>query len=265
MRFRPCIDIHDGKVKQIVGSSLSDLDPGSVATNFSTDLSPAHFAAMYRDDALFGGHVIMLGGRDEVREANERAALEAVTAFPGGFHVGGGITPANTRFWLDHGAGAVIVTSYVFSDGTIHTRKLQKMSAVAGRESLVLDLSCRKKEGRYHVVTDRWQKFTETLLSPATLLFFADFCSEFLVHAADVEGKCSGIDPELVEFLAGASPIPVTYAGGVRNMDDLLRIDRLGAGKVDATVGSALDIFGGSLPYKQVVAFHRERNRRHGA
>jgi phosphoribosylformimino-5-aminoimidazole carboxamide ribotide isomerase len=253
MKFRPCIDLHNGKVKQIVGSTLSDDHPGSLKTNFSSDLPSSHYAQMYRKDGLYGGHVIMLG------PGNEEAAREAFQAFPQGLQAGGGITPENASYWLDQGAAAVIVTSYVFKDGMIHEERLKELLSKVGRDKLVLDLSCRKKDDTYYVVTDRWQKFTSTPISAETIEYFSRFCFEFLVHAADIEGKCQGIAADLIENLAEWSPIPTTYAGGVRNLDDLKQVKALGKNRIDATVGSSLDIFGGSgMKYTEAVAFHRE-------
>lgn len=246
--------MHNGKVKQIVGSTLRDENPGSLRTNFTSELSASHYARMYKDDGLFGGHVIMLG------PGNERAAQEAFQAFPGGLQAGGGITPHNARYWLDQGAAAVIVTSYVFQDGQVLTERLQEMLELIGRDRLVVDLSCRKKEGAYYVVTDRWQKFTKTKITAETLDYFSRFCCEFLIHAADVEGRSQGIAADLVADLGMWTPLPTTYAGGVRDMDDLLRIQELGRGRLDVTVGSSLDIFGGStMKYSDAVAFNRQQ------
>jgi len=256
MKFRPCIDLHDGKVKQIVGSSLSDKSPDSLRTNFTSEHSAAHYARMYRHDNLYGGHVIMLG------PGNEGAAREAFQAFPQGLQAGGGITPDNARYWLDQGAAAVIITSYVFREGRILAHRLKEMRDLVGREKLVIDLSCRKKGDSYFVITDRWQKFTDTAISPATLDYFAQFCFEYLIHAADVEGKCQGIAEDLVADLAAWSPLPTTYAGGVRDMDDFLRVAELGRGRLDVTVGSSLDIFGGSgMKYSDAVTFNRHQEK----
>ena len=250
MKFRPCIDLHDGRVKQIVGSTLVEGDGEALQTNFSSDLPPAYYAEMYRQDGLTGGHVIMLG------PGNEAAAANALAAWPGGLQLGGGITAANARQWLDRGAAAVIVTSYVFRDGRVFADRLEELSRLVGRERLVIDLSCRKREGRYYVVTDRWQKFTGVEIGPESLAYFADFCSEFLIHAADVEGKCAGVAVDLVADLAQWTQIPTTYAGGVRGLDDLRLVRELGKDRLDVTVGSALDIFGGTtLTYRQAVDF----------
>jgi phosphoribosylformimino-5-aminoimidazole carboxamide ribotide isomerase len=253
MKFRPCIDIHGGRVKQIVGSTLVDNAREDLQTNFSSDLPPSYYAGKYRQDDLTGGHIIMLG------PGNEEAALDALAAWPGGMQVGGGITAANAPYWLEKGASAVIVTSYVFKDGRIFEDRLRELADLIGREKLVVDLSCRKREGRYFVVTDRWQKFTEVEVDRSALEYFAGFCGEFLVHAADVEGKCEGVAKDLITDLAGWVTIPTTYAGGVKDIDDLRLVREHGCNKLDVTVGSALDIFGGSgITYEEAVAFCRE-------
>ena len=254
MKFRPCIDLHNGKVKQIVGSTLSADRPDTLKTNFTSEFSSSYYARMYRHDNLYGGHVIMLGPR------NEEAAREAFLAFPQGLQAGGGITPENARYWLDQGAAAVIVTSYVFKEGKIFAERLKEMRDLVGRDRLVIDLSCRKRGDAYYVVTDRWQKFTDAEISPETLEYFSRFCFEFLIHAADIEGKCQGIAADLVTDLGKWTPLPTTYAGGVRDLNDLLLIRDLGQDRLDATVGSSLDIFGGSgMKYIDAVAFNREQ------
>lgn len=250
MKFRPCIDLHEGRVKQIVGSTLGDGEGMTLRTNFTSDLPPAHYAEMYRRDGLTGGHVIMLG------PGNEAAATEALAAWPGGLQLGGGIIAANAGLWLERGAAAVIVTSYVFKDGQIFEERLRELLRVVGRERLVIDLSCRKRQDRYYVVTDRWQKFTGVEIGRESLAYFAGFCSEFLIHAADVEGQCAGVDADLVADLAEWTPIPTTYAGGVRDLDDLRLVRDLGRNRLDVTVGSALDIFGGTtITYREAVDF----------
>ncbi len=249
MRFRPCIDLHDGKVKQIVGSTLDA--EGRATTNFVAEQGPAYFAELYRRDGLTGGHVIMLG------PGNEQAAREALAAWPGGLQIGGGITADNARQWLEAGAQAVIVTSWVFHHGHIDTERLARLVRAVGRERLVLDLSCRRRGDDYYIVTDRWQTFTETVISPGLLEELAQSCAEFLIHAVDVEGKCRGIETDLVRRLAEWTPIPTTYAGGIRSLDDLRLLKSLGRGRLDATIGSALDIFGGTgITYRDAVAFH---------
>jgi phosphoribosylformimino-5-aminoimidazole carboxamide ribotide isomerase len=253
MNLRPCIDIHGGCVKQIVGSTLSDRDADRLQTNFSSDKLPSYYAELYRQDDLTGGHIIMLG------PGNEAAALDALAAWPGGMQIGGGITAENAAFWLESGAAAVIVTSHVFKDGQVNEQRLRKLAELVGRDKLVVDLSCRQRNGRYYVVTDRWQKFTEVEISRESLAYFADFCHEFLVHAADVEGKCEGVARDLLVDLAEWVTIPATYAGGVKDIEDLRLVRDLGRDKLDVTVGSALDIFGGNgITYREAVAFCRE-------
>jgi phosphoribosylformimino-5-aminoimidazole carboxamide ribotide isomerase len=247
MKFRPCIDLHNGKVKQIVGGSLTD--GAEPETNFVSEKPPAWYAALYRKDGLTGGHVIKLG------PDNDAAAREALAAWPDGLQIGGGITADNAGEWLDAGAAQVIVTSYIFRNGQIDESRLSKLVSAAGRDRLVLDLSCRKKEGQFHVVTDRWQTFTETVVDAQSLRQLSDCCCEFLVHGVDVEGKQQGMDEELIALLAEHSPIPCVYAGGVRNFADLEKLTKAGRGRIDVTVGSALDLFGGTLPYKDVVEF----------
>jgi phosphoribosylformimino-5-aminoimidazole carboxamide ribotide isomerase len=249
--FRPCIDLHEGKVKQIVGGTLSD---AGARTNFVSEQSAAWFAELYRRDDLRGGHVIMLGAGND---AEARAALKA---FPGGLQIGGGINAANARGWLDAGASHVIVTSWVFRDGRVDWARLDELVKAIGKDKLVSDLSCRKRGEDYFVVTDRWQKFTELVVNAETLKKFSAYCDEFLIHAVDVEGLCRGIDGELVAKLGAWSPIPMTYAGGANSLADLELVTKLGQGKVDLTIGSALDIFGGSgVKYEDCVKFNRRQ------
>ncbi|MCW7554256.1 phosphoribosylformimino-5-aminoimidazole carboxamide ribotide isomerase [Endozoicomonas gorgoniicola] len=246
MQFRPCIDLHNGKVKQIVGSSLSDSD-NSATVNFESDRSPAEFASLYRKDNLQGGHIIKLG------PGNDAAAEQALAVWPGGLQVGGGITADNAAGYLAMGASHVVVTSYVFREGKVHQDNLKQLVSAVGRERLVLDLSCKKKDGRYYIVTDRWQTYTETEVSRETLHELADSCAEFLVHAASVEGMMAGPDLQLVALLAEHSPIPVTYAGGIATIEDIEAVRTAGKNRIHITIGSALDIFGGSLNYEEVV------------
>jgi phosphoribosylformimino-5-aminoimidazole carboxamide ribotide isomerase len=251
MRFRPCIDIHEGKVKQIVGSTLSDNPQQGPVTNFETDLPPSHYARLYKKDNLTGGHVIMLG------KGNESAAVEALMSFQGGLQVGGGINTENAAWYLDRGASHVIITSYVFSGSIVHWDNLELLKSTFGKNRLVLDLSCKKRDGKYFVVTDRWQKFTDVELNDKNFNKLAAYCDEFLIHAADVEGKRGGIDEELLELLAANVSIPSTYAGGIRSIDDLELVKVLGKNRIDATIGSALDIFGGDLSFLEVVKWHK--------
>ena len=248
--FRPCIDLHEGKVKQIVGGTLGG--PENLRTNFISEKPAAWFAELYKRDGLAGGHVIMLG------PGNENEARSALGAFRGGMQVGGGINSQNARDWLDAGASHVIVTSWVFREGRVDWERLEELVKAIGKDKLVLDLSCRKRGENYFVVTDRWQKFTELIVNDETLKKFSAYCSEFLIHAVDVEGLCRGIDRELVSKLGQWTPIPMTYAGGANSISDLADVARLSGGKVDLTIGSALDIFGGSgVRYEDCVKFNR--------
>jgi len=250
MKFRPCIDLKNGKVVQIVGGTLDDKNARTSITNFETEKTPAEFAERYQKDRLHGGHVISLG------PGNHDAALSALKAFPGGLQMGGGITPENAEEYLDAGASHVIVTSHVFSKGIIDMDKLNALVKKVGKKRLVLDLSCRKKEGQFFIVTDRWQTFTRVVVTKETLSSLSAHCDEFLIHGVDVEGKMGGIQTELVDILGKHSPIPVTYAGGASRFSDLDLVKKLGKNRVDLTIGSALDIFGGTIPYSDVVAWH---------
>jgi phosphoribosylformimino-5-aminoimidazole carboxamide ribotide isomerase len=253
--FRPCIDLHEGKVKQIVGGTISE--PFALRTNFVSDRSAAWFAELYRRDGLAGGHVIMLG------PGNDTEARAALAAFPGGLQIGGGVNAQNAHGWLEAGASHVIVTSWVFREGRVDWDRLGELVKTVGKNRLVLDLSCRRRDENYFVVTDRWKKFTETAITPETLRKLAGSCAEFLVHAVDVEGLCHGIDRELVEKLGQWTPIPTTYAGGANSLADLEEVTRLGHGKIDLTIGSALDIFGGTgVRYDDVVKFNRRQAKK---
>ncbi|WIA10236.1 hypothetical protein OEZ85_010436 [Tetradesmus obliquus] len=265
VKFRPCIDIHQGKVKQIVGSTLKDLPSTSkveqgaadLKTNFVSDKPSSWYAELYQRDQLTGGHVIMLGADD----ASRQTACGALQAWPGGLQLGGGVTTDNAMQYLDAGASHVIVTSFVFREGRLEEQRLADLVKLVGKQRLVLDLSCRQRDGQYYVVTDRWQRFSSLALSEETLATLAGSCDEFLVHGVDVEGMQLGIDDALVELLGRWSPIPVTYAGGARTLEDLERVAAAGRGRVDITVGSALDIFGGKLPYADVVAWHKAQQQ----
>jgi phosphoribosylformimino-5-aminoimidazole carboxamide ribotide isomerase len=252
-RFRPCIDLHEGRVKQIVGGTLTD-DGAALRTNFVSAQPAEHFAALYRADDLRGGHVIMLGG------GNEHAARAALAAWPGGLQVGGGITAENAENWLAAGASHVIVTSSLFgADGVFLPDRLSALKRAAGRDRLVIDLSCRgDADGGWTVCMNRWQTRTSLRVTPDLLDELADHCSEFLIHAADVEGKCLGMDAGLLRLLGAWGKIPVTYAGGARCLEDLRLADELSAGRVDVTIGSALDLFGGSgVKYADCVAWNQ--------
>lgn len=252
-RFRPCIDLHEGRVKQIVGGTL-DSATESLRTNFVSDLPPSWFAERFASDGLRGGHVIKLG------PGNDGAAREALAAYPDGLQIGGGITDENAAEWLDAGATHVIATSFLFDgEGRFHEERLRRLVRAAGWMQLVIDLSCRRApEGGWVVAMNRWQTLTDLTLDHATLDGLAESCAEFLIHAADVEGRCEGIDEELVAMLGGWGRKPVTYAGGARSLADLERVEALSGGKVDLTIGSALDLFGGSLVrYADCVEFNR--------
>jgi phosphoribosylformimino-5-aminoimidazole carboxamide ribotide isomerase len=247
--FRPCIDLHEGKVKQIVGGTLGEV---GLKTNFVSDRPASWYADLYRRDHLRGGHIIMLG------RGNAVAARQALEKFPGGMQLGGGIDADEAGVWIDAGASHVIVTSWVFREGRLDQARLNDLVERVGKSRLVLDLSCRKRGDDYVVMTDRWQKYTEMTVTAETLQSLAKSCAEFLVHAVDVEGLCRGIDGGLIEKLGQWSPIPVTYAGGANSLADLEETTRLGQGRVDLTIGSALDIFGGTgVKYVDVVAFNR--------
>ena len=246
-QFRPCIDLHDGQVKQIVGGTLEGA-AGGLKTNFVASHDAAYFAKLYQTDGLSGGHVIKLG------PGNDAAALSALSAAPGTLQLGGGVTDENASHWLEHGAQKVIVTSFVFADGELKRDRLSRLSRMAGREHLTLDLSCRWRDGDYWVVTDRWSRFSSLRVCRAVLEELAEFASEYLIHAVDVEGKRCGIDARLLNLLAESTPIPCVYAGGISGTEDIDTIEREGGGRIDYTVGSALDIFGGNLRYADLAA-----------
>ena len=235
-KFRPCIDLHEGKVKQIVGGTLTD---AGAKTNFVSEKSPSEFAKLYADKELTGGHVIALG------PGNKEAALSALQTWPGGLQFGGGVNLENASEFLNAGASHVIVTSWLFQEGELDWYRLEDLTKEIGKDRLVLDLSCRKQGSSWFIATNRWQTVTHTEVNQENLRQLAESCSEFLIHAADVEGLQAGIDEELVAFLGQSSPISMTYAGGARNLKDLKRVSELSNGKVDLTIGSALDIFGG--------------------
>lgn len=253
MEFRPCIDIHNGKVKQIVGGSLRD-DGETARENFVARQDAAFFAQLYRDAGIKGGHIILLNSVESefYRETKEQA-LQALQAYPDGLQVGGGITPENAGEFLEAGASHVIVTSYVFREGKIHYERLEQLQQAVGKERLVLDLSCKKTTEGYMIVTDRWQKMTSEKVDEELLERLSDFCDEFLIHAVDVEGKSRGIEEELVRQLGRWGKKPVTYAGGVHSYEDLQLLKQFGNHRLNVTVGSALDLFGGPLQWKKVL------------
>ncbi len=255
MKFRPCIDIHNGKVKQIVGGTLTDKN--NMATeNFVSELGAANYARIYKNDGIKGGHIIILNSKtSEYYEDTKREAIEALKEYPGGLMIGGGITDENANEYIEAGASHVIVTSFVFKDGKVNMHNLEKIKTAVGKENLVIDLSCRKKDNKYYIVTDRWQNFTEVVLNEETLDFFSEYCDEYLIHAVDVEGKASGIEENLAAMLGNWGKIPITYAGGVSSFEDLDILNKLGKGKIDVTIGSSLDLFGGKMEYKKVLEY----------
>ena len=258
MKFRPCIDIHNGKVKQIVGGSLTDVQD-QASENFVSEQDASFYADLYKKAGIKGGHVILLNSHDSpYYEATKEQALLALRTYPKGLQIGGGVNPDNAGEYLNAGASHVIVTSYVFKDGKISWKNLNRMKDTVGKENLVLDLSCRKKDGKYYIVTDRWQRFTEQMITEDLLEQLAGYCDEFLIHAVDVEGKASGIEEELVCLLGNWGKIPVTYAGGVGDFEDLARLKKLGKNMLNVTIGSALDLFGGTMSYEKVKEFCRE-------
>ena len=253
MQFRPCIDIHNGRVKQIVGGSLQD-EGDRACENFIAEKDSAYYARLYKEKGLTGGHVILLNGRDSsFYEATRAETLRALEAYPGGLQAGGGIGADNAAEYIAAGASHVIVTSYVFSEGRINFENLKKLCEAVGRRHLVLDMSCRKKDGKYLVVTDRWQKFTSETVCPGLFESLGEYCDEFLVHGVDVEGKRAGADLELLGILSEVSDIPITYAGGVGSLEDIRAIKEYGRDRINVTVGSSLDIFGGGLHMDDII------------
>ncbi|TIA71770.1 hypothetical protein E3P92_02339 [Wallemia ichthyophaga] len=255
-KFRPCIDLHSGVVKQIVGGTLSN-DPAALHTNFVAEMAPAEYARLYHDNGLIGGHIIKLGA------GNDDAALSAVAAWPAVYadamHVGGGINDANAEQWIVAGAEKVIVTSFLFPDASFSLERLRSVSQSVGRHRLVVDLSCRRRDNRWVVAMNKWQTLTDMEVTQDSISLISQFCSEFLIHAADVEGLCNGIDEDLVQKLGEWVSIPTTYAGGAKHIDDLDLVNTLSHGKVDLTYGSALDIFGGTqVKFDQLVEWNRK-------
>ena len=256
MEFRPCIDVHNGKVKQLVGGSVADISD-SAQENFEKD--GAWYARLFQEKNLKNGHVILLNKKGSpYYESSKEQVLNALRAYPGGLQAGGGITAENAYEYLDAGASHVIVTSYVFRDGTISYENLNRLLENVGKKKLVLDLSCRKKDGDYYIVTDRWQKYTRVTLNEDVLDMLASFCDEFLIHAVDVEGKVCGIEKELVALLGRWNRIPITYAGGIRSLEDIRSIKELGRNRIHITVGSALNLYGGKLDFDKVQAYAEE-------
>lgn len=258
MRFRPCIDIHNGCVKQIVGGTLADAG-NQAEENYVSKQDGAFYAKLYRESGLKGGHIILLNpAGSEYYEEDVKQALLALQEYPNGLQIGGGITKDNALYFLEKGASHVIVTSYVFQDGRIRYDRLEELVQMIGKERLVLDLSCRKRGEDYYIVTNRWQQFTQECIGKDLLEKLADYCDEFLIHAVDVEGKANGIEQDLVRMLGAWSGIPITYAGGVGSFEDLEQLRKLGQQHLDVTIGSALDLFGGNMPYQRVLEYIKQ-------
>ncbi|MCH5253040.1 MAG: phosphoribosylformimino-5-aminoimidazole carboxamide ribotide isomerase [Lachnospiraceae bacterium] len=253
MEFRPCIDIHNGRVKQIVGGSLSDAG-NQAEENFVSELRAEDYARLYKERGLSGGHIILLNAKEsKYYQADLSQAEAALKQWPDALQIGGGVTEETAASFIEMGASHVIVTSYVFADGEIHMDRLEKLIREVGKEHLVLDVSCRKKDGVYYIVTDRWQKFTNQSLDGNLLRMLASYCDEFLVHAVNVEGTKSGVDQELIRLLSEKTEVPITYAGGIGTLDDIETIRLLGKGNIHFTVGSALDLFGGTLKFEEII------------
>lgn len=253
MEFRPCIDIHNGQVKQIVGGSLKDKNDEALE-NFVAKNGAEYYARLYKEYSIKGGHIILLNpATSDYYEATKAQALKALQEYPGGLQIGGGINDQNANEYLEAGASHVIVTSFVFKDGKINMENLEKLYKKVGKKHLVLDLSCRMKSGKYYIVTDRWQKFTDEVVDFDALNRLSEYCDEFLIHAVDVEGKSQGIETDLVKMLGNWDGIPITYAGGVHSYEDIDLLKELGNAKVNVTIGSSLDIFGGTLSFEEVI------------
>jgi len=252
MSFRPCIDIHNGKVKQVVGSTIKD-EGNDARENFVSEKGGDFYAKLYKDKGLKGGHVILLNSADsEYFEATKMQGIKALEATPGLLQIGGGINDENASEYLERGASHVIVTSYVFKNGVLNYDNLKRITGKIGKERLVLDLSCKKLNGKYYIVTDRWQKFTDEEVNEGLFDKLAGYCDEFLVHAVDVEGKNSGIEKEVAKMLGSWNKIPVTYAGGIKDYSDIAELIKCSDGKLNFTIGSSLDIFGGKMDFEKI-------------
>lgn len=253
MEFRPCIDIHNGKVKQIVGSSLRD-EGDAALENFVSQKGSEYYAGLYKELGLKGGHIILLNSvSSEYFQATREEAIRALKAYPGGMQIGGGINATNALDYIQEGASHVIVTSYVFCNGEIKMDRIKELCEIVGKEHLVLDLSCKKTQDGFMIATDRWQNITKEKLTVELLNQLSMYCDEFLIHAVDVEGKSAGIQDEVVELLRQYEGNAVTYAGGIHNLDELKRLKTIGQNKINATAGSALDLFGGTMSFQEAV------------
>ncbi|KAF6005708.1 hypothetical protein HII12_005282 [Brettanomyces bruxellensis] len=231
-----CIDIHGGKVKQIVGGTLNQDDTeqskntckSNLETNFVSEKSSSYYAKLYEEHGIIRTHVIKLGSLEE----NNRVAIEALKAWPKHLQIGGGINDTNAKYWIQQGADKVIVTSWLFPKGQFDKSRLERISQLVGKEHLVVDLSYFDaggvEQGRllsYSRGTARNSSFMQLML----------------------KAFCKGIDQELVAKLAEWCTSPIVYAGGAKSIDDLKLVDKLSHGRVDLTFGSALDLFGGKL------------------
>lgn len=257
MKFRPCIDIHNGAVKQIVGGTLSQKGGDSTAKdNFVSSEDAAYYANLYKEAGLVGGHIIMLNSpKDESYDKTKEQAHKAIDAYPKGLQIGGGINDKNAKGWIEAGASHVIVTSFVFNEGRVNMDRLRLLNEVVAPDNIVLDLSVKKVGDYYHVATERWQNISDEPISIELFGKLSQYCGEFLVHAVDIEGQRNGIDEDLVKLLGEYDERIITYAGGIRSIDDIEKIKDLGHSRLDFTIGSALDIFGGELRFKDVAKY----------
>ena len=245
MIFRPCIDLHQGKIRQIVGITLTDKAGPKI--NFSATKSVEWFVDLYKADNLQDGHIILLG------EGNEKVALRAIKRWPAAFQVGGQMNIDNASFWLDKGAKKIIFTSWLIEKETIHWQRLENLAKKITPQKIVLDLSCQYFDGDYYIMTEQWKNKSKHSLGKVAAKL-ADYCSEFLIHATSVEGQKKGIEKKLIKTLADyKKPAEITYAGGITTQEDIEFIIQEGQSRLFFTVGSALDIFGGTLSYRLLV------------
>ncbi|KAG0146857.1 hypothetical protein CROQUDRAFT_656846 [Cronartium quercuum f. sp. fusiforme G11] len=250
--FRPCIDLHNGQVKQIVGGSLDLNDPDKLQTNFSSNQPVEYYTGLYQGHNLTGTHLIKLG------PSNDETALRALNSWRGQIQLGGGVDLSNAEKWLDAGADKIIVTSFLFPGCKFSEERLRQIVELVGKEKLVIDLSCKKRDSSWFVASNQWRDLTDTEVNEETLRDLSNSCAEFLIHAADHEGLCKGIDTDLVKCLGKWSRVPVTYAGGANSVTDLDLVKRLSDSKVDLTFGSALDIFGGTkVKFEDLVHWNK--------
>ncbi|PVH24623.1 phosphoribosylformimino-5-aminoimidazole carboxamide ribotide isomerase [Sphingobacterium corticibacter] len=250
MNFRPCIDVFKAKVVQLIGTSLFGGDERTIIKHFESEYSPAYYAKLFKEDDLKGGHILSLGS------GNNDVVIEALSAFSGGMKYGGGVTAENAHVYLDAGATHVIVNSYVFNNGEINYSNLDSLVKSIGKDKLVLDMSCRKRNGEYYIVTNLWEKFTNVRINKQSLLEISGYCDEIIVHGVDSEGRKQGLESDLVKILAEHTPIKTVYAGGISSISDLNLIKELGNEKIDPCIGTALSIYGGNLPYQDVVQWN---------